>query len=275
VLISFANPDSGKSMLRIANGLVKKLGENATVTLVHFSMGNMLHRFNIEEYENESFEPIVAESMLIEQPIITMFKASNDVDADILDVANKGDYDLLLIGIGQSIFEGSLLGQILGYTTRIIMPDKLFSKMTGKDSRGLIMPFDERTSQLIGKSQIPVGVLIHKKISSLDNILLVLTDASDLLLIPYVLKFIHNSGSHVVVYDSAGLLNSQAELKEAIRIIKQNAPQHISVIIDFENDNSALSNFDLVLVNIVGWKKVVDSYGFIIKSSASVLVVKT
>jgi hypothetical protein len=29
-------------------------------------------------------------------------------------VANQGDYDLLLVGLGKSIFEGTILGKVMG-----------------------------------------------------------------------------------------------------------------------------------------------------------------
>lgn len=69
-----------------------------------------MHHYNVAEYEKESFTPIIEESENLNQKVTTLFKASNDIDSDITEAANKGDYDLLLIGLGQSIFEGSLLG---------------------------------------------------------------------------------------------------------------------------------------------------------------------
>jgi hypothetical protein len=46
---------------------------------------------------------------------------------------HSGDYDLLLVGLGKSIFEGSLLGKVIGFTTRIINPDRLIDKFKGKE----------------------------------------------------------------------------------------------------------------------------------------------
>ncbi|MEY4085707.1 MAG: hypothetical protein RL074_1494 [Bacteroidota bacterium] len=67
------------------------------------------------------------------QEINTLFKATMDIETEIADVANQGDYDLLLVGLGKSIFEGTILGKVIGFTTRIINPDRLIDKFTGKE----------------------------------------------------------------------------------------------------------------------------------------------
>jgi hypothetical protein len=36
------------------------------------------------------------------------------------------------LGLGKSIFEGSLLGKVIGFTTRIINPDRLIDKFQRK-----------------------------------------------------------------------------------------------------------------------------------------------
>ena len=100
---------------------------------MHLSLSSEMHSFDIKDYKRETFLPIISEAENLDQKIITLFKASNDIDSDIADTANQGEYDLLLIGLGQSIFEGTLLGKVLGFTTRIINPDRLIDKFTGKE----------------------------------------------------------------------------------------------------------------------------------------------
>src|SRR5690606_23238512 len=75
VLISFGNPERGRSLLRLTNSFIGKLNGNAMVTAMHLSPGK-LHHYNIEEYEKESFTPIVEESNDLNQSITTLFKVS-------------------------------------------------------------------------------------------------------------------------------------------------------------------------------------------------------
>jgi len=61
IILSFGNPETGKSLLRLANSLVKKQKENTSVTALHLCPNNVLHHYNLDEYEKESFLPVIQE----------------------------------------------------------------------------------------------------------------------------------------------------------------------------------------------------------------------
>ena len=127
IFISYSHADAD-FVDRLASNLVRKINAQTILTAMHLSPTNELHYYNVEEYERESFDPVLQESKKIDQQIDTLFKASNDIESDIAEIANNGDYDLLLIGVGQSIFQGSLLGKFLGFTTGIINPEKILKQ---------------------------------------------------------------------------------------------------------------------------------------------------
>ena len=85
--------------------------------------GIMSFYHNSYTIDTKSDESPVTEADVLQQKIYTLFKASNDINYDLIETANHGEYDLLLVGFGQSIFEGTLLGKVLGFTTRIINPE--------------------------------------------------------------------------------------------------------------------------------------------------------
>ncbi|MDR7131315.1 Kef-type K+ transport system membrane component KefB [Algoriphagus sp. 4150] len=274
MLVSFANPERGKSLLRLANSFVRKLNGNALVTAMHLSPTNELHHYNVEEYEKESFTPIIEESERLNQKITTLFKASNDIDSDITEVANKGEYDLLLIGLGQSIFEGSILGKVLGFTTRFINPEKLFNQVTGKESLFENSPFDERTRNILNKSKVPVGVLIDKDFSDTETVFIPVFSEHDTFLIQFAQKLINNSESQITILDVAGQLKNNAELKEKIRAIEQKAPNHISLLTERIIDKEFLADQRLMIVSIESWKKLVDSKSLWLSDIPSTLILK-
>lgn len=105
ILVSFGDPESGKSLVRLSNSLIKETAGNASITAMHLFPSAKSHQFNLEAYENESFASVFEESKNLNQKITTLFKVTADIESDITEVANKGEYDLLLIGIGHSIFE--------------------------------------------------------------------------------------------------------------------------------------------------------------------------
>ena len=134
ILLFFGNNEKGKSLLRLASSLVKKQKENANITAMHMILSDEMHSYNMDEYETDSFLPIINESKILDQKISTVFKATVDIESDIVDIANQGEYDLLLVGLGKSIFEGTLLGKVLGFTTKefyiiSVTPDGTESKV--------------------------------------------------------------------------------------------------------------------------------------------------
>ena len=55
ILISFGNNQKGKSLLRLANSLIKKQPDFSNVTAMHLTASDELHSYNLEEYEKETF----------------------------------------------------------------------------------------------------------------------------------------------------------------------------------------------------------------------------
>jgi len=272
VLISFANPQKGKVLLRLANNLVKKMNSNAAVTVMHLSPNNELNQVNIDQYEHDSFAPVIEESELLNQKITTLFKVTNDVMSEISEVANKGDYDLLLVGLGQSIFEGSLLGRILGFTTRIIDPDRFFNTVTGKEKLFERSPFEESTRMIIARSEVPVGILLDKNLLKTERVFMPIFDLKDAFLIKYAQKLISNSGAQVTILDADGQVKD-SEMRELIRDIEQNAPNHINLVKQTVIAKEMLKQQDLMIVSLESWKRLIEKQTIWLTNTPSVLII--
>jgi Kef-type K+ transport system membrane component KefB len=274
ILISFASAESGKTLLRVANSLVKKQSGNTGVTAMHLSLSTELHTFDLKDYENKTFRSMLSESEHLDQKITTLFKASNDINTDIVDTANQGEFDLLLIGLGQSIFEGTLLGKVLGFTTRIINPDRLIDKFTGKEGLFENSPFDERTRQIVTKSKMPVGILLDKELQAINRVFVPVFGPEDVFLMEYAQKLIHNNGSQVSVLDVIGELKNNTAVRENIRLIEQMAPNHITTLHEKTVRKEFLEQQDLMLISLESWKKLIDSHSIWLNNTPSVLIIK-
>lgn len=228
------------------------------LTAMHLSPTNGLHHFNVDEYERESFEPVLQESKSINQKLTTLFKASNDIESDISENANKGDFDLLLIGVGQSIFKGSLLGKILGFTTGFINPEKILKKVTGREKLFDDSPFDETTKVILAKTDIQIGIFIEHFEKS-DQIVIPILDKSDDFLIEFAQRFIHNYQSQVIIYDLKGEVNNDNAFKERIRLIEQTAPHHIAISGKGIPTKEFLQSQKLMLISLNTWKQLIES----------------
>lgn len=274
ILISFGNNEKGKSLLRLAHSLTQKQKENSSITAMHLSLSDEMHAYNLEEQERKRFTPILEESKALQQEITTIFKATVDIETDIADMANQGDYDLLLVGLGKSIFEGTLLGKVLGFTTRIINPDRLIDKFTGKEGLFENSPFDERTRQIISKSKMPLGVLIDKDLQEVRNVFVPLFFPEDTFLMDYCQKLIYNSNSRISVLDSNNIIGNHFVLESAFNSLEDKYPNHISLVQDRIMKREFLAKQDLMIISLESWKKLVDSQSVWLTNVPSVLILK-
>jgi hypothetical protein len=272
VLISFGNSDRGKSLLRLANSLVKKESDDSVVTAMHLTLSNELHTFNLEDHERKSFAPVIAESEQLGQKIITLFKASNDIDNDIIEIANHGEYNLLLVGLGQSIFEGTLLGKVLGYTTRIINPDRLIDKFIGKEGLFENSPFDERTRQIVAKAKMPVGILVDKDLESLQNVFMPIFNDDDAFLVEYAKKLVANNNSNITFVDPNGAVQNNPDITGSIEAIENQG--NIRMMEERIMKKDFLFSQDIMVISLESWRKLVDSQSIWLSNIPSVLIIR-
>ncbi|TBX70689.1 cation/H(+) antiporter [Flavobacterium silvisoli] len=274
ILISFGNNEKGKSLLRLANSLVKKQAETANVTAMHLSNSDEMHSYNLSEYETEVFEPIFKESKKLNQEITTIFKATGDMESDIADIAAEGKYDFVLVGLGKSIFEGTLLGKVLGFTSRIINPDRLLDKFKGKEGLFENSPFDDRTRLIISKTKTPLGILIDKDLHRVDKVFVGVYTIGDVFLIDYAQKLIFNNDSHVTILENHKQTKNNFIIENALNALEQKHPSNIKVINPEKISKPVLSEQDLVIFSLETWKKLVDDEVTWLTDIPSVLIIK-
>jgi Kef-type K+ transport system membrane component KefB len=274
ILISFGNNEKGKSLLRLANSLVKNQKEKAAITAMHLTLSDEVHAYNLEEYEKDKFLPIINESKILKQEISTLFQATVDIESNIAEVANSGEYDLLLIGLGKSIFEGSLLGKVLGFTTRIMNPDRLIDKFTGKEGLFENSPFDERTRQIIAKSKTPLGILIDKDLQKVEQVIIPIFSPEDTFLLDYGQKLISNNNSQIMILDVNGISSTNFVLKSTISSLEQKYPKNFRLIDGKIIKKDILAKFDLMIISVESWKLLLDKYSIWLRRVPSVLIFK-
>ena len=275
ILISFGNNEKGKSLLRLAHSFVKKQNEHSQVTALHLSLSDEIHSYNLEEYEQETFAPILAESKALNQEVTPVLKSTVDIETDIAEIANEGNFDLVLIGLGKSIFEGSLLGKVLGFTTRIINPDRLLDKFTGKEGLFENSPFDDRTRFIISNSKKPLGILVDKDLSTIEDVFVPIVTPEDVFLLDYTQKLIYNSQATVTFLDVNNHVKSNFVLEKAIAALQQTyGADKVTVIREDEMKAGLMAKQDLMMVSLESWKQLVDAQSLWLSTVPSVLILK-
>lgn len=274
ILVSFGNNEKGKALLRLANSLTKKQKANSSITALHLSVSDELHAFNAREEEKDSFEPIFKESQQLNVKIDTIFKVTNDIETEIADVANQGEYDLLLVGLGKSIFQGTILGKLIGFTTRIINPDRLIDKFTGKEGLFENSPFDERTRQIVAKTKLPLGILIDNDFQNNDHVFIPIFKSEDAFLIDYAQKLINNNNSKIVILDINNHVQNNFVLQSAVASLEAQHADNIAVLLGKEVAIAFLEQQDLMLISLESWKSLLDSDADWLIKVPSVLIIK-
>lgn len=273
VLLSFDHPESGSTLLKLAHDFTNKMNGNKSITAMNIAPVNEMHAYDINEYENEQFKNVIETSNDLNLEVTTLFKASNDIENDLTHITNKGNYDLLLIMLGKSMYEGSLLGRLLGFTTKIINPEKLLNTVKGKGNIFNNSPFDDFTLQILDKTQIPVGILVEKEFTSADKVFVPIFNLSDFYLLEYAKRLINNNNSQIIILDVAGQIRNNIEVKELIRSIEQVAPNHITLYNEKKIEKEFLNSQDLMLISSKSWKNLIDTKSIWLSDIPSTLII--
>ncbi|RXK86970.1 cation:proton antiporter [Filimonas effusa] len=273
ILVSFSNPQKGASLLKLANTFTSKTPDTS-ISALHLTPANELNQFKQAAYEQESFLPIRQEAEKLNISLKTLFKPSDYIDDEIANTANAGNYDLLLVGVGNSVFEGTLLGKILGFTNKIITPERLYDTLTGKEKLFDHSAFDERLKQIIRTTRIPVAVFVDKEPEEIKQVFVPIFSISDSFLLIYAQKLVYNSEANVIILDATGVIKQNPEFKATIAAIEQHHPGSISLHRDNKIEKEFLDRQDLMLISLDSWKQALETQSIWLSNTPSVLIIK-
>ncbi|MGJ1439464.1 cation:proton antiporter [Sphingobacterium multivorum] len=254
ILLSFAKSNTGISLLYLADALTLKSKKNAEITALHIEPSNELHHYEVETQELDSFREIKQVAQQLEQPIQTVFKISSDIDSEIVQTSNERDQDLLLLGVSESIYEGSLLGRFLDFTTRIVNPEKLFHTVTNAES-----PFTtfDRNQQINAKVNAMVGILIDKDFVKAKRVIVPVVLKNDEFLCEMIQRLIQHSDAQIIVWDLNEVLRTKESFKEKLRQLEQLVPNHLTIT-EKELNSETWQDQDLMVISLPSWNKIVN-----------------
>ncbi len=274
VLIAFASPQGGRKMLRLADKLVSKQPDEHNITALHLSPSSYLNQVNTEEYQYETFRPINEEAHGLNAKFSSLFKPSQNIEHDIIEIANEGEYDMLMIGIGRSVFEGTFLGKILGFTSKFVSRERLFDTITGKEKLFHADVFDERTTHIIRSVKVPVGILIEKNLEQVKNVFMPLFAPEDRILLPFAGRLTSVSGLQVTIMDPSQTVSQHLETGEALKTLQEKSPENLTLLYENVLEKDFLQSKDLMVISLESWIKAVESHSVWLSYSPSVLIIR-
>ncbi|MBK8228828.1 MAG: cation:proton antiporter [Flavobacteriales bacterium] len=259
VLLSFGQPESGRRALRLVRQLAG-VDARASVTALHVTPSGDVNPIDSEGFARDGFKPVLKEASRLELDVRTEHHVSGDVAADILRTANSGSFDLLLVGAGKPLLKGTILGDLLGFTTRVIDPSKLIGSLTGKES---LLPTDDqidpKVRQLIEEARCSVGVFMDKGFTQADRIVLPLGAPGDLFLLHYAERLLHGEGRRLTLLDAAGLTQRDPSFRIGVQRLQELAADRIEVLTGVDLDARLLAQHDLLLNSYKGWSRAAEA----------------
>jgi len=147
-------------------------------------------------------------------------------------------------------------------------------RVSGKEKLFGNSPFDERTQSILSNTKVPVGIFVDKNTGNFDQIIVPFYFEKDISLIEYIQRFIKNSEAQVTVTDPTDLIKNNIEIKETVRAIEHEAPNHIALNNELAINEKLLQNFQLMIISAEGWKKLVDSQCSWLNQTPSILILR-
>lgn len=253
ILIFFKNPNTSQSLFKLANVFSKKSNSESPITVIHVKTSDGISQMDTEQYEKEVFAPIIDEAKGFNKKIISFFKVSNNYQSDVVEFINQGEYSFILMDSEESIFYGSLLGRVLGFTTKIINPEKLINTVIGRESLLETSIIDLDTRAIEKKTKMPVGILLDKEIKHLDNILFIYFEEEDFYLNKYFKRFIDNEDSNITILDY--LNKDKNSLTNSLKELDERYLDDISIIMDKDISENLIASKDLIIVSFKNFNK--------------------
>lgn len=242
VLISFGPAIKGKKLLRLADQLTHKKNAQVRITAFHLTPSADINPKEAKNYERESFRLVRHEAANLGIRVKTIYKATNDISREILGEVNRGKYDLLLIGGSRSVFSADVVG-------------------------GKVRNYLEET-------KCQVGVLVDKDFEVADRIVVMLQDFSDLFLISFAEKFIHNNNARVVLSDPNRLVKMNTTFRMAVEKVNTENPKSIEVHESHAHTEEFFNRFNLLLISYAAWKHLNRSKNPWLAYTPTVLILK-
>jgi Kef-type K+ transport system membrane component KefB len=255
ILISFGNPDNGKVMLSMTNALTGKSRESSSITALHLSPSSELHKYNIEEFEKISFRPVLKEAAELNLKIETIFKPSPDIEKDIIEIANSGNYDFVIAGKAHSLYEGSILGRFIQIISRITNPGRIYGTLKGEEKLFHKSVFDGQTRRLLKSVRIPMGVLIDNGLSEIKAITVPVYSVEDIFILSYVRKILANSEATVRIVDTNNLIAKNEEMNNVYDSILYSFNERINLSTSIKKHGEGNNENDLLLLSLDGWHR--------------------
>jgi len=238
IIISFGPPRMGSKLLELVSQFTYKISKQVNITALHLTPSTQLSQIDALTFEKEAFEPVKETAEQMGLHVETKYKVSEDVGREVANTANRGGYDMLIVGSAKSLFSKDKLGG----TVR----------------------------NILYYSECPVAVFIERGFQTANKIVLFLNGKEDMPLLNLTKRFLDNVTFLVRIVYHGDLYKEVAKFLTDPEI----PPQSVSIVHKENFHEGVFEETDLVIISLTYWQKIDEEEVEWIEKMPSVLIVK-
>jgi Kef-type K+ transport system membrane component KefB len=252
VLLVFDNPEAGEQLLKI--GSILFYNDVTKYTVAHFAANEDLHLYDIGNYEQDAFARIHKTAQRQQLHLETHFASSEDTLQSLVNKAAKGSYDMVMMESGQSVYEGSALGRILGFTAQVVNLD-MFKRWAGKREAAAWNALDNSAERVARRLNTNFGLFLSNEDKNVEHLVVPFSGLGDIFLLQYVKNAAQNRLSKITVVatEEAVVFKLQNLLNIGDLAHFYNKQDVISVI---KLDELQYGAADLILTSLQTWDEI-------------------
>jgi Kef-type K+ transport system membrane component KefB len=269
ILAFFSHRAAAPSLLQLAEKLVNR---NKSITMMHVLPSNELNQFSQETYEQESFAGIEAVAANAAVPVLTMFKASSDISGEVVRAANQGSFDWLIAETGRSAFEGSLLGRLFGFTTKILQPEQWMDTITGKENLFDTGVFDEETRAIVKNTRIPLAIYLGEASINFNELQIPILAESDSFLLETVATLLRSGNTRLWIPENITGLNDGC--RKSLQSLLSSFPNSIYKSDELPIAAKGHERAPLIMLSLTSWEQMMRNNPSWLAEQHSVLIVR-
>ncbi|WP_152566729.1 cation:proton antiporter domain-containing protein [Porphyromonas crevioricanis] len=235
VLISFGRPASGALLLRLADQLTRR-GKDIIpdVTALHITPHAETNPIMAARFKESSFTPMLEESQRLGTKLKTQYELSDHPEQMIVEVAEEGNYGLLLVGGGVKHSGLKSHREVEARRSRLKRRIGGIGVSAGESLLAAAPMLRDKMSYFFSHVSCSVGVLIDRGFSQPKNILLQIGEESDIKLLPYARTMAENNGAKLSILPTSPQIDLQGKLHGTESLLSAELLPTTSILQDYD-----------------------------------------
>ncbi|MDO5664301.1 MAG: hypothetical protein Q4G63_03465 [Bacteroidia bacterium] len=271
-LICFSKVKTAKALGALISKMVRFKPDKSSITLLNLIDAEQAKQIQDENvYKSDLFSDIIQLSEANKPSIRTFVKQSDNYVDDILHTAEEYDCNLVLLGMGSSVFNSTLWSKYLQLKDETVQSEVDYHQQLGEKVATSL----NNVSTLLARNKLSTGIFVENNYSDANNIFVPILNKEDTFSFPYFYQMAKNQDVTVTVWDAIGLVETDQKFQKLFQFIHKKTDGRVKL---WNNNKKIELSFieqqDLMIIGLNGWEKLISSALSWIHHLPSVLIIK-